>query len=424
MPSIHDICSSARLLLQHDRPADALRVLDVIPDTAHDAELYFLRGMARSRLGTRSSAINDFNAALALSPSNPAILFNRGLVHFALDACEEALDDFRCVSRIHPSASDAHANAGVLLLRMDRPTEAIPHLRDALEIVPGDFRILRSLGNALQAAGQGQEALHVLSACEKHANNDPAVLTDHGMALLANGHAIAAQARFRRALSVHPFDQTALAGLYLAANSVGDTTVVDQLMDHEKLLASSNSPASLDLSELRNATLEHLSLRWEPAGRSTRGGQQTMMLELADSSPFSSYKKFLELFVANRISEVRSNPYLADHPWARMAPKNWRIQSWATILHEGGHQTPHIHPAGWLSGVLYVDKGNDRDDFGGDLLFGHHPTMGLDAKPREHVHRPENGEVVSFPSYYFHHTRPYRGTRARISLAFDVVSLD
>ncbi|MGY0505480.1 putative 2OG-Fe(II) oxygenase [Luteimonas sp. e5] len=423
---VSDHRERAKELMRRGQASNARELLDeLIRQDGQDAELLFLRGMAHGQLSRNESAIGDFNAALAQSPDNPAILFNRALAYNALERADEALADFIRVTQLHPAASDADANAGILLLRMERPNEAVHHLRNALRRAPGNLRILRSLGNALQAAGEPEQALSALARCEQGASNDPAVLTDHAMALLANGRIDAAEARFRHALELQPRDQTAMAGLYLAACARADNDAARLLVDYSQLLAATQAPESLDLGVLREAILAHPALRWEPAGRSTRLGQQSVMLDLAPESPFFAYAELVTGFVANRIAHVRTDPVLTTHPWARSAPQRWRIQSWATVLHEGGHQSPHIHPAGWLSGVFYVDAGNACASQDGDLVFGHPPSsMQLDIAPCEHVHHPRSGQLVSFPSYFFHHTRPYHGTRPRISLAFDAIPLD
>ncbi len=416
--------AQARSLLQRGDLGAARQIIDAaLSRGMDDAELHFLHGMVHLHAHAPGLAIAAFDAALLRSPDNPAVLFNRALALHALDATQEALADFQRVTVLHPVASDAHANAGILLLRMERHAEAVSYLQQALHHAPGDWRIRRSLGNALQGMGDGEHALHILAACEQH-NPEPATLTDHGMALLANARPEAARARFERALDIAPHDQTALAGLYLAANAVADHAVVDELMDHGRLLSGLTETRTLDIDALRHATLEHPSLRWEPAGRSTRHGQQSVMLDLQPGSPFADYARMIEQFTARRIAQIQADPGLSRHPWARLAPKRWRIQSWATILHEDGHQSPHIHPAGWLSGVLYVDSGDAPNRQDGSLIFGHPPpAMGLSAAPREHVHTPTTGSLMSFPSYFFHHTRPYHGNRPRISLAFDVIPL-
>ncbi|MDO5610876.1 MAG: tetratricopeptide repeat protein [Pseudomonadota bacterium] len=401
----------------------AIRLLDAALSSSHDdPELHYLRGMAHLRSRAPQQAIADLSRALRLSPDNPAVLFNRALAYHAQDATDEALADFKRVSQLQPGVSDAHANAGILLLRMERHAEAVESLRTALQLAPGNLAIRRSLGNALQGAGQSELALQALAHCEQHAGHDPATLTDHGMVLLANHRPEEARLRFQRALSLSALDQTALAGLYLSANALADTAALDRLMDHRRLLGSSQDAGQrLDMAALREATLTHPSLRWEPAGRSTRNGQQSVMLDLVGDGEFAAYRQMIEQHVVERIATIRNDPDLNRHPWASHAPARWHLQSWATVLHHDGHQSPHIHPAGWMSGVFYLDQGDAEDVGDGQLIFGHPPASQPCPSPREHVHTPVSGQLLSFPSYYFHHTRPYRGDRPRISLAFDVI---
>lgn len=415
---------AARAALQRNDVHGAIAILDqALEECGSNPALLGLRGTARARASRFEAAIADFDAAIALSPHSPALLFNRALAFNASERAEEALADFIEVARLDPRGIEPIANAGVLLQRLGRHAEAIPHLERARAAAPGDARILRSLGNALHGAGRMAEALPLLAESERRAPADPAALTDHAVALLSTGLADQARLRFTRALELDPRDQTALAGLYMAASDLGDTATVDLLLDHDRLLSGSRVER-VDLDALREATLAHPGLQWEPAGRSTRRGQQTAMLDLSPGSPFAAYGAFVKDFVARRIAAVANDPVLQAHPWGRTAPRRWRLQSWATVLHEDGHQDPHIHPAGWLSGVLYVDAGDATpgpED--GSLVFGRPPPATMASAPRERVHAPRTGEAMSFPSYYFHHTRPYRGSRPRISVAFDVMPL-
>lgn len=415
----------ARSALQRNDAAAALALLDAAL-AAHPLHpgLLALRGATRARVRQFDGAIADFSTALQHTPGNPALLFNRALAFNACERAEEALADFSEVLRSDPGSVEAAANAGVILQRLQRHDEAIPLLQRARAGAPRDPRILRSLGGALRASGRPDEGLALLAEAERLAPADPAALTDHAVALLGAGRADEARERFARALALDPRDQTALAGLYMAANELGDAATVERLMDYPRLLAGATAGAELDAAALRDAILAHPALHWEPAGRSTRRGEQTAMLDLEPGSPFAGFGAFVEAFVASRIAAVRADPLLGAHPWGSRAPQRWRLQSWATVLHEGGHQDPHIHPAGWLSGVFYVDAGDaPPGDSDGALVFGHPPPATMSAPPREQVNPARSGELMSFPSYFFHHTRPYRGTRPRISLAFDVMPL-
>jgi hypothetical protein len=269
-------------------------------------------------------------------------------------------------------------------------------------------------------------ALQLYARLEPTAASRPEFLTNYGLCLLRGGQPEAAHQRFTRALGLAPADQTALAGLYLAANELDHRHEVDALMDFAGLLHTTTlTPAPLagDLP-LRQAVESHPGLDWEPAGRSTVRGQQSVMLDLAEGSPFHALGEAVSALVSARMTALAADPALAGHPWFRAAPARWRLQMWATVLHEAGHQTPHIHPAGWMSGVFYLDAGQPVAAGAGDILFGHpQAEFALSVPPRSARHRPRSGDVLLFPSYFFHHTVPYSGPTTRISLAFDVMPM-
>ena len=88
-----------------------------------------------------------------------------------------------------------------------------------------------------------------------------------------------------------------------------------------------------------------------------------------------------------------------------------------------GHQSAHIHPTGWLSGVYYpklpdvMHAGTSED---GWIEFGAPPpelTVGNTGLSKRI--KPEEGLLILFPSYFYHRTLPYESDDARISMAFD-----
>jgi uncharacterized protein (TIGR02466 family) len=115
----------------------------------------------------------------------------------------------------------------------------------------------------------------------------------------------------------------------------------------------------------------------------------------------------------------------ADHPWIRHAPRRWKVNAWAVVLRDGGHQLSHVHPEAWLSGCYYValpDTGmgaSHGED--GWIEFGR-PSAQLFSKVDSPVVavEPKPGRMVMFPSYTFHRTIPFRGEGQRICIAFDV----
>lgn len=114
----------------------------------------------------------------------------------------------------------------------------------------------------------------------------------------------------------------------------------------------------------------------------------------------------------------------------------WRVNAWANINRAGHGNEFHTHPGCYWSGTYYVDDGGIGDDaaLGGEFEIqdprGVAPAMyapmlcfatpgGRSAGASELI-RPKAGMMVLFPAWLSHGVRPYRGSRMRISLAFNL----
>ena len=416
-----------RGLIRQGRGEAAMAALNqALAAMPYDPERRYLRGMLHAAANRNLQAIHDFDIALQAAPQVPPLLFNRGLVLFRMERMEEALSDFELLSRIDPSDADTWTNIGLIHARSGRAQAALDSLQRADRLRGDDPVILRGLANALRDTGQVHEAAEVHQRVLSASPSDPAALTDYALCLLSLGKVAQADALYRRVLRLDPADQTALAGLYMTAKELGDQLLAERLMDYPHLLGSDEALAesTIDLDALRELSLSHGGLIWEPAGRSTSLGRQSPMLDLSQNRVLQRFEQRLLQAVESRMQVLSRSASLADHPWMQAMPKRWRLQSWITVLEQGGHQTPHIHPAGWLSGVFYVDAGQPSAPAAGNLLFGH-PQEGLPLQRPDLDHRviPASGRLVTFPSYFFHNTVAYQGSSPRISIAFDVVPI-
>lgn len=386
------------------------------------ADLLFNRAMIRRALDRPEQALADLDAVVAEVPWQGTARLHRGVLRSDLGRLQEALEDFTHLQREEPQRLEGHFNAGLAQTRLGRHEQAILDLQRARSLAPRSAPVLRGLGNALREGGRAREGLPVLAECVALDPNDAASHGDYGMCQLAAGQPREALRSFQRALALDPRDQTALAGLYLASNEAGDLAQAKSLLDPDLIgrgLLSPNDPDAL-----RAAVLQHPQLRWEPTGKTTRQGEQTAFLDLSPGSAFAGHGAQVAQAVSQRITSLVQDPALSAHPWMKGRLTRWRLRMWATVLREDGHQAPHIHPSGWMSGVFYLDDG-DADPAagqGGTIVFGRGPDeLSLKAAPLEFAHQPATGELLLFPSYFHHHTVPFRGSGVRISLAFDVV---
>ncbi len=115
---------------------------------------------------------------------------------------------------------------------------------------------------------------------------------------------------------------------------------------------------------------------------------------------------------------------------------DWKLNAWANVNGPGHANEFHTHPGSFWSGTYYVDDGGISEDpaLGGEFEFqdprGVAPAMyapnlainvpgGLSIGASETL-RPRSGLLVLFPSWLSHAVRPYRGSRERVSIAFNL----
>ena len=161
----------------------------------------------------------------------------------------------------------------------------------------------------------------------------------------------------------------------------------------------------------------HPSLRPSPVEHATREGLHSGDLLLGNAPVVTTLENLIESAVTRYVED-------GTHPFMTTAPVDVVLSAWAVVMGRGGHQLPHVHPAGWLSGVYYLRipaASAERPD-AGSIEFGlPDPKLGLDGTPSTRTVRPEAGSFVLFPSYLYHRTLPNDTGEQRISIAFDVM---
>jgi uncharacterized protein (TIGR02466 family) len=105
---------------------------------------------------------------------------------------------------------------------------------------------------------------------------------------------------------------------------------------------------------------------------------------------------------------------------------NWSFSAWANINRQGNFNQVHSHPGATWSGVYYVDHGEENEGAEGTALHLYDPNTARinlffpDISAQDVLFKPVPGLMVVFPSYVPHAVLPHRGTRPRISIAFNL----
>ena len=173
----------------------------------------------------------------------------------------------------------------------------------------------------------------------------------------------------------------------------------------------------------------HPNLTPLPATKATVGdGERIDQFELVSGPRGLSLLAMIRREV-ERYGETRSS--LEAHPMARGRPVAASLSAWSVITRRTGHESWHIHPDGWLSGVYYVEVpgtaapvvGNGDEPPPGAIEFGPFAFRPSDARlpGKRWSVTPSTGKLLLFPSYLGHRTWPTGVDGNRIVVAFDVV---
>lgn len=426
-------------LLAQDR-GDRQKAADLY---RHALEAYPRHVKARNNLGSIllddgkiSQAIDCLRQATQEAPTYLGAQFNLGNACLAGGKAPAAEMAFRAAIAIKPDFARAHNNLGVALKELARPKEAEEAFRQCLKLNPKDADGVRNLANILNDQDALEEAItHYRAAIALRASDRDALL-GLAEALIKTGDATAALATLDDALAIKPADTRSLSLKCAALAVKGPQAVADgetaetQLANHEKLLRRwqiEDLAPFEDLTALNDAlaghVINHPSLREDVT---TKNGLDTDEILSEDVPAVQTLKRFIESSVAAFMADIGVGP---EHPFPPGMPANYRFKCWGVRMWKQGYQVPHIHHNAWLSGVYYVRLPKaiaaDNEAQEGWIEFGRgEDKLYRHAEPQTTRIKPEEGLMLTFPSYIWHRTIPFASEEDRISIAFDVIAQD
>ena len=101
-------------------------------------------------------------------------------------------------------------------------------------------------------------------------------------------------------------------------------------------------------------------------------------------------------------------------------PFEKNLYAWHNILKKQGYQAAHIHPSGWLSGVIYLKVVPPLDNNEGAIEFSLNGENYSNINSPQLIHQPKLGDIVLFPSSLYHRTIPFSTETDRIAISFDL----
>ncbi|MEQ1547659.1 MAG: putative 2OG-Fe(II) oxygenase [Chakrabartia sp.] len=411
-------------------------------------------GHARVALEAGIDAVALFDHARRLAPSNGEVLLGQAAARLAVGRGEEAAAEIDAILIQEPRWVQGHHQLAQLRSMLGRPEDAILSLDRALTALPGhadlwqarcDLDLRREEYGALQdsverakARGCNEAFLAEYETIAASEGGDidradilfaampnllrPKLALWHIRHLLRAGRIddaikyIDSELQTDRAAAVWPYAATAwrLAGDPRSAWLESDPRFVS-VVNLKKDLPKLDALATV-LRALHVAKGEYLD-------QSVRGGTQTDGPLLSRIDPEiravrEAIFKAVEHYIGQLPERDDAHPLLAGRRDRRVRFAG----SWSVRLRGAGHHTNHVHPQGWISSALYVSlpqhTDNDAPDAGWLTLGEPQAALGLSLPPTRMI-EPREGQLVLFPSWMWHGTRPF-SEGERLTIAFDV----
>jgi len=229
------------LLLVSGQHNEAIQQFDYILDVYSESEsidifpsqllekTYMLRGIAYRNRGDLSSAISDYNEAIALRSTNPIAYGNRGLLLYSIGDWEGAIADFDSALELDPLNVNSYNNRGIIRYSYGDIEGAISDFNEAIKLNPGFLLSYRGRGIARYAQG---DLIGAISDFTQAIEIDPQEATSYyyrGNALYNSGDLERAIADYSRAIELSPQYGAAYYGRGIAYRSQGnfDASIAD-----------------------------------------------------------------------------------------------------------------------------------------------------------------------------------------------------
>jgi Tfp pilus assembly protein PilF len=399
-------------------------------------------------------ALAAIETALTLGPPRAESRLMRAHILGDLGRFDDAVETYQKLLFDHPDVIDGHQTLSSLLPQIGRRAEALESYTAALTKRPDVGMLWVSALGAARGHLDWPALLALARDAEARFGKDTMITVYHALALSGLERDAEARDVLVDALSVEPDYAPARTTLAHVLVRLGDYRAAEAEALQATMLAPHDQAAWALLtaiwrvrSDAREAWLadygrhvlvmdvqgvdwgalgENLKRRHRmlaaPGDQSLRGGTQTRGTLFNSPDPaIVSLVSAIQRPAAAALAVLSTD---ATHPFLSRNSKRIAFSgSWSVRLRSQGFHISHVHPEGWLSSALYVDLPPEvgGDGNAGALAFGvPDAALKLTLEPRRVV-RPSVGQLVLFPSYFWHGTLPFESEQDRLTVAFDAL---
>ena len=435
-PTHDQICVDlARLLNDGGRASEAVTLLEeALGRHPNITELHLKRGQLLQDLYRMDEAAEAYGRAVEIDATQPVAHYKLGRCLAEKGDWTAAIPSYEQALTLDPIFAEAH-------LYLARALQESGDLNRAIEVCEHAYALRPTyrgqdilLGILFQEAERFEDAAQEFGAAVSRSPDNISVAA-LAQCQLAAGDAEAAEKTVNQFLRGTPGDTHVLVIQSLILEALGKRDAVRHLVDFDQFMSNeriATPQAFKTLAAFNDALTDHIlahpSLTLSPPRNATRDGYHSGELFAEPMGPFAEFQSVLEEALADYIAKLPDDP---NHPFIAGKPKDWWLNAWAIVLDGDGHQISHAHNTAWMSGVYYVqlpdvvDSSGDNpgDDKAGWIEFGPPPPdFPVPLNPETRFIKPEVGNMILFPGYFFHRTVPTGVSQRRISVAFNVIA--
>lgn len=378
---------------------------------------YFNLAVMYYKLREFSESEKNFFKVLELKNDYVQAYYGLGNVQIKLSKLGEAEKNFKKAISLKPDFVDAHSNLGLVLKEVKKIDEAEVSYTQALKFNSKHKMALLGRGQIFFDKGKFELALKDFKLCDN---------------IEAKANVLSALYAMKRIDEIYKKidEDSNLSGenLYIAAFSSFIENIERKITSNNfcknplDFIYTSNLSFHIENSKLFITKIINdiykLSGSWEPPGKTTYNGVQSTFNIFQNSQNRIS---LLKSIILKEISAYRLKFEKENCAFVKKWPTNKEIYGWHVILKQQGYQSAHIHPSGWLSGVIYLKIVPPLLQNEGAIEFSLNGVNFFHNKSPRKIFLPNKGDIIFFPSSLHHRTIPFSTNTDRIIVSFDII---
>ena len=245
----------ATLLLQLDRPEEALRQLEhslsITGEARKSSTAYLLQAKAHRAMGQDPQAVHDIENAMRVAPGDGAPFYERGIIYHGAGQLDKALADFNEAVGRSPIDPEAHFVRGTTLYDLGEYAMAVEALTRAIGLSPGLAHPYNNRGLAYAKLGRRQAAIRDFDRAIILDPQLPQAFNNRGLNYRDTGQLQNAVEDLTRAIELDPKFTMAYYNRALAYTLLGNDSLAQQDATAATGLGFDRASLELALSELK-----------------------------------------------------------------------------------------------------------------------------------------------------------------------------